>query len=164
MQSPLNILCLLRSKCCAGSKGGEKKKIGTKAQPRLKRLIIFQQKQVRMVRVTFVHTALCKSTQLLLQYKWGYKKKLWQIPQVSYHWERDQPKQAAQGWAFQPEALEVFTVFMWQSWGLDFHCASLRYSHGNTEKVKAGYTFVMSVISYQRDTVCVKRNFPKTDQ
>lgn len=52
-------------------------------------------------------------------------KKLWRIPQVSYHWERDQPKQAEQGWALQPEALEVFTMFMWQSWCWTFtapHC------------------------------------------
>lgn len=67
----------------------------------------------------------------------GDIKKLWWIPQVSYHWERDQPKQAEQGWAFKPEALDVFTVFMWQSYGLDFHCASLQYRHENVETVKA---------------------------
>lgn len=58
------------------------------------------------------------------------KKKPGQIPQVIYHWEWDRPKQAEQGWALQPEALEVFTVFMWQSWALYFHCASLPHRHG----------------------------------
>lgn len=59
-------------------------------------------------------------------------KKLWRIPQVSYHCERDQPKQAELGWAFQPEALEVFTVFIWQSWGWTFtapHFVTATESH-----------------------------------
>lgn len=50
----LNILCLIQSKCCAwrrrGKKGeGKKKKTWYKSKARTKRLIIFQQKRVRMV-------------------------------------------------------------------------------------------------------------------
>lgn len=67
----------------------------------------------------------------------GDIKKLWRIPQVSYHWERDQPKQAEQGWAFQPEALEVFTVFMQQSWVWTF---TAPHFHAVMKTAKAGYT------------------------
>ncbi len=121
----LNILCLLQSQSCAGRKGGEKKKkTWYKSKAQVKRLIIFQQKQARMVGLRLYTLPFVRAHSYCSSIN-GDIKKLWQIPQVSYHWERDQPKQAEQGWAFQPEALEVFTVFMWQSWGLDFHCASL---------------------------------------
>ncbi len=108
-----------------GEKGErKKKKTWYKSKAQVKRLIIFQQKQARMVGLRLYTLPFVRAHSYCSSIN-GDIKKLWQIPQVSYHWERDQPKQAEQGWAFQPEALEVFTVFMWQSWGLDFHCASL---------------------------------------
>lgn len=44
----LNIVCLPQSKCCAGRKGDGKKKKQYKSKARFKRLIIFQQKKVRL--------------------------------------------------------------------------------------------------------------------
>lgn len=105
----------------------EKKKTWYKSKARAKRLIIFQQKRARTVGLHLYTLPFVRTHSYCPRIN-GDIKKLWQIPQVSYHWERDQPKQAEQGWAFQPEALEDFAVFMWQSLGLDFHCTSLRYS------------------------------------
>lgn len=44
----LNIFCLFPSKRCACRKGEERKKTGYKSKAQAKRLIIFQQKRVRM--------------------------------------------------------------------------------------------------------------------
>lgn len=46
---PLNIVCLPQKKCCAERKGDGKEKTRHKSKARVKRLIIFQQKRVRMV-------------------------------------------------------------------------------------------------------------------
>lgn len=125
---PLNILCLQSKRCVGKKRGRKEKKSWYKSKAQAKRLIIFQQKRLRMVGLRLYTLPFVRAHSYCSSIN-GDIKKLWQIPQVSYHWKRDQPKQAEQGWAFQPEALEVFTVFMRQSWGLDFHCTSLRYSH-----------------------------------
>lgn len=116
---------------CTEKRGRTGKKAWHKSKARAKRLIIFQQKQVRMVGLHLYTLPFVRSTHYCPSIN-GDIKKLWQIPQVSYHWERDQPKQAEQGWAFQPEALEDFTVFMWQRFGLSLHRASTQSQNAET--------------------------------
>lgn len=69
----------------------------------------------------------------------GNIKKLCWIPEVSYHQERDRPKQAEQGWAFQAEALLVSPcIYVAEpGLGLSLHLAWIQSP--KSEKKKAGF-------------------------
>lgn len=107
----------------------EKKKLSTKAKPGLKDWLYFSKSEWGW-EVTFVHIALCKSTELLPWYKWGYKKAL--ANSTGKLSLGEGPAQTGRaGLGFPARGLGSLHCVYVAEVGLDFHCASLPFSHEN---------------------------------